>query len=302
MYAREYRFGLADGLVGVNENMFKQLNKICEKPSLYCSYTAETLWNDPYISQQMLKYHLDPLVNLASRRLDFIKASLAFMQEQFKLGKGKSVMDFGCGPGLYTSGWAQLGCKVRGLDFSINSIKYARKEAAGLGLSVDYQYVNYLDYQAQDLFDLITMIFCDYCALNDGQRKSVLTIMRDSMKDHGYIFMDVHTEHWYENIKEGTSFEIVTDNGFWSAQSHYVFQSTFKYDTDRVCLDKYTILEKDRTIDIFNWLKCFTISELGNELKANGLEIVKVYSDVRGMPFSIESDTMAVVIGKKGKS
>jgi 2-polyprenyl-3-methyl-5-hydroxy-6-metoxy-1,4-benzoquinol methylase len=279
--------------------MFNQLNKICVKPSLYCSYTADILWNDPYISQQMLKYHLDPSVDLASRRPEFIEASLAFMQEQFKLGKGKSVMDFGCGPGLYSSKWAHLGCMVRGLDFSINSIKYARKEAAKLGLNIDYQCVNYLDYQDRGAFDLVTMIFCDYCALNDDQRRTVLKIMRDNLKDDGYIFMDVQTEHWYKEIKEGTSFEIVAEKGFWSPQRHYVFQSTFKYDTDRVCLDKYTIIEKDRILEIYNWLKGFTVSSLNSELEANGLEIVNVYSDVRGMPFSIESDTMAVVIGKK---
>ncbi|KUG04433.1 putative sam-dependent methyltransferase [hydrocarbon metagenome] len=280
--------------------MFKHLDRICEKPSLYCSYTAESLWNDPYISQQMLKYHLDPSVDLASRKPEFIKSSLAFIQERFKLGKGKSVIDFGCGPGLYTSAWAQLGCKVRGLDFSLNSINYAKEEAARSGLNIDYHYINYLDYQGREPFDLVTMIFCDYSALNPDQRKSLLSIMRDSLNNDGHIFMDVPTEQMYKNMKESTSFEIAAGYGFWSQQRHYIFQSNFKYDTDRVGLDKYTIIEVDRTFEIFNWFKYFTISELSNELAANGLELVEVYSDLRGIPFSMESNTMAVVAGKKG--
>ncbi len=279
--------------------MFDHLDRICEKPGLYCSYTAESLWNDPYISQQMLKYHLDPSVDLASRRPEFIEASLALIQERFNLGKGKSVIDFGCGPGLYTSAWAQLGCKVRGLDFSLNSINYAREEAARSGLNIDYHYINYLNYQGREPFDLVTMIFCDYCALNLDQRKSLLKIMRASMKDSGYIFMDVPTEQMYKNMKENTNFEIADGNGFWSQQRHYIFQSTFKYDMNRVGLDKYTIIQADKTFEILNWVKCFTLSELSNELAANGLEIVEVYSDLRGIPFSMESDTMAVVAGKK---
>lgn len=282
--------------------MFYKLNRIIEKPGLYCSYTAETLWNDPYISKQMLKYHLDPLVDLASRRPEFIEASAAFMKKRFDLEKGKMVIDFGCGPGLYTTYWAQLGCKVKGLDFSTNSIGHAREEAARSGLAIDYQYINYLDYQAEEPFDLVTMIFCDYCALNHEQRKSVLRTMRESMKDHGYLFMDVHTEQMYKNIEEGTNFEIAAGDGFWSEQPYYVFKSTFKYDTDRVFLEKYTIIEKDRTREIFNWLKCFTIAELRDELEASGLQIMEVYSDVKGSPLDPETDTMAVVAGKKGAS
>ncbi|MDD3023347.1 MAG: class I SAM-dependent methyltransferase, partial [Syntrophomonadaceae bacterium] len=217
------------------------------------------IWNDPYISRQMLKYHLNPSVDLASRKTDFIEASVNYIRERFNLREGKTVIDFGCGPGLYTTSLARLGCKVRGLDFSANSIDYAKTQAARLGLDIDYLHLNYLDYQAKEAFDLVTIIFCDYCVLSDEQRKKLLNIMKDSIKDDGYIFMDVCSEQMYEKIEEGTAFEIA-DNGFWSAQRHYIFKATFKYDINNVSLEKYTIVEKNRNIEIFNWLKHFTIA------------------------------------------
>ena len=280
--------------------MFDYLNKITEKPDLYCCYTAEALWNDPYISGQMLKNHLNPSVDLASRRFDFIDESVKFIEERFKLGKGKTIIDFGCGPGLYTTRLARLGCAVRGLDFSSNSIDYAKTEAASLALDIEYLHLNYLEYQANKHFDLATMIFCDYCVLSDEQRKILLEIMKDSIKNDGYIFMDVCSEHMYQNIEEGTIFELHENDGFWSAQRHYVFKSTFKYDISRISLEKYNIFEKDRNIEIFNWLKHFSFAELSNEFEENGLEILELYSNVRGKPYDTASDTMALVVGKKG--
>ena len=278
--------------------MFHKLDKITAKPELYAFYTAEALWNDPYISKQMLKAHLNPLLDSASRNHAFIEASAAFMQSRFDLGKGKSVIDFGCGPGLYTTRFAQMGCGVRGLDFSINSLDYARKEAQQADLEIEYLQQNYLDYQAAEKFDLAVMIYCDYCALSNGQRKRLLKIMQDSIKDDGYIFMDVCTEQMYERIEEVTTLQRIEKEGFWSARPHYVFHSTFKYDADRVSLDKYTIIEEEKTFEIYNWLKYFTPEELSRELEESGLEITEIYSDFGGTSQMEGSEAMAVITQK----
>lgn len=279
--------------------MFEQLNKITQKPDLYCCYTAGELWNDPYISGQMLKNHLNPAEDLASRKMDFIEASVAFMQKRFSLGEGKRIIDFGCGPGLYTARFSRLGCQVRGLDFSVNSIEYARADAARLGLDIEYLNLNYLDYHAQETFDLATMIYCDYCVLNDEQRKTLLKSMQNSLKDDGCIFLDVCSAQMYEKFHEGTTLEIAEKDGFWSARRNYVFKSTFKYDLQRVSLEKYTVFEENRNIEIYNWLKHFTLAELTREFAESGLKILEVYSDVQGTPFNTESDIMAVVAVKQ---
>lgn len=280
--------------------MFQKLTQIMEKPDLYSNCHAEVLWNDPYISQQMLKTHLDPATDLASRRPEFIDASVDFMRGRFDLRKGKSVIDFGCGPGLYTIRFAAMGCQVRGLDFSENSIRYAIEESARSGFDIDYRYINYLDYVPDQLFDLATMIYCDFCVLNKEQRKNVIGIMRDSTKDDGHIFLDVVTNSRYQNIREETSFEIFDESGFWTDKPHYVFKSVFKYDDECVTLDKYTVIAEDKEMLILNWLKHYTLSTLAAEFADCGLEIAGVYADVAGKEFNPESDTLAVVACKNG--
>lgn len=278
--------------------MFSFLKKITERPAPYASYTAEALWNDPYISKQMLKCHLDPSSDLASRNIKFVEASAAFLQSRFNLGHGKTVIDFGCGPGLYTTRFARMGCKVTGIDFSINSIEYARNEADKLGLDVTYLHLNYLDYRAAETHDLATMIFCDYCVLSEKQRKKLLKIMKDSITNYGYIFMDICSEHMYEMIEEGTCLQRVDKEGFWSAKPHYEFRTTFKYDEYRVSLEKFTIVEEKGSFEIFNWLKYFTPEELTQEFEDSGLEVSEIYMNFGGTSCIDESEVMAVVAHK----
>lgn len=275
--------------------MFHQLMTITKKPELYSCYTAEALWNHPYISKQMLKAHLDPNSDNASRNWDFIASSAAFLRDRFGLEEGKSVVDFGCGPGLYTTRFAQMGCKVQGLDFSQNSLAYARNEAERLGLDIQYRYQNYLDYQPTEKYDLATMIFCDYCALNDSQRQKLLNIMRNSLKAEGHLFIDVCTEKFFDRIEEGISLSFVEKDGFWSPSPYFELISAFKYPESRVSLEKYTVVEANGTFEIFNWLKHYTPEELSIEFRDNGLEIIEMYPSFGDNRREEESEVIAAV-------
>ena len=57
------------------EALFEALRDVSSRPRPFETYTARTLWADEHISEQMLTYHLDPNVDLASRRIEFIDAS-----------------------------------------------------------------------------------------------------------------------------------------------------------------------------------------------------------------------------------
>ena len=41
-----------------------------------------------------------------------------------------AIADFGCGPGLYAQRLARAGLNVTGIDFSANSLQYAREVAS----------------------------------------------------------------------------------------------------------------------------------------------------------------------------
>jgi len=52
--------------------MFETLVSINERPRPFEYYTIESLWNDEHTSEQMLKNHLNPEIDLSSRNAGFI--------------------------------------------------------------------------------------------------------------------------------------------------------------------------------------------------------------------------------------
>jgi hypothetical protein len=84
-------------------------------------------------------------------------------------------------------------------------------------------------------------------------------------------------------------------SGFWSAAKYYGFQNTFKYENDRVILDKYTIVEKTGFKEVYNWLQHFSTDDLDREFRDAGFSIEERYSDVAGGKFDPDSIEFAII-------
>lgn len=280
------------------EALFSDLQTIFSRPKPFEFCSTADLWTDEYTSARMLECHLDENIDLSSRKLAFIERSVEWLVSHFKIGEGTSVIDFGCGPGLYASRLAQRGAQVTGIDFSSRSISYAREIAKELGLEIDYIHQDYLEFNTEKLFDLVLMIFCDLCALSPAQRGVMLEKYRSILKPGGRVVLDVTSLVAFDQLVEGSSCEQVLEKGFWSAKPHYCFQNSFKYDAEKVFLDKYTIVESGRTRTIYNWLQYYLVDSLTAEFREHGLEILEVYDDVAGSPFSGKAKEFAVVSRK----
>lgn len=109
-----------------------------QKPRLYTK-TEGTFWDDEYISKQMLKAHLDPEFEGASRKHCFIEKSSVWIQETVSPLEYPQLLDVGCGPGLYAQRFARAGYQVTGVDFSRSSVAYARQTAQTANLPITYR-------------------------------------------------------------------------------------------------------------------------------------------------------------------
>ena len=275
--------------------MFEVLEKINERPKPYEFYTTPLLWNDAHISKKMLAFHLDEAAEPASRNKVFIDRSVAWIVDRFGVKSGTRIGDFGCGPGLYTTPLAARGADVTGVDFSERSIAHARQTARERNLSIDYVLANYLDFATDKRFDLITMIYCDFCVLSPAQRQTLLAKFRTFLAPGGAVLLDVHSVDWFAGVEEQRTFEYSAGDGFWSADPHYVFLNRFKYEAEQLYLDKYTIFERDRTREIYNWLQCFDAASLTREFRANGFEIAEHYANVAGDVYQPGTPEIAVI-------
>jgi len=275
--------------------MFNELLEINKRPELFEYYTASELWANEYTSQKMLEYHLNESIDVSSRNINFINRSVEWIINHFSLKINSELIDFGCGPGLYTSRFAKNKINVTGVDFSKRSIEYANQTAKNDNLSINYIHANYLEFESSNKYDLITMIMCDYCALSPDQRKIMLDKFKTILKPNGAILLDVYSINFYNKREENTIYEFNQLSNFWSADNYYSFQNTFKYDMEKVVLDKYTIIEKSRKRVVYNWLQYYSLEVLKNEFEQNGLEIVEVFSDVAGTEYKSDSFEFAIV-------
>ncbi|MCI5130945.1 MAG: class I SAM-dependent methyltransferase [Candidatus Electrothrix sp. EH2] len=278
--------------------MFEELEKINQRPEPFQYYTASDLWTDEHTSKQMLSYHLNGDIDVSSRNAEFIRRSVDWIAAQFNIGKDTKIADFGCGPGLYATALARHGAKVTGIDFSKRSIDYAKEVAAREQLNINYLNQNYLEFEAEEQFDLVVMIMCDFCVLSPTQRKVLLSKFHNMLKAGGSVLLDVNSLSAFEQREESATYELNQLNGFWSPNKYYGFVNTFKYDEEKVILDKYTIIEPERTREVYNWFQHFTPEALENEFVAAGFSIKGLYSDVAGSAYDQKSSEFAVIARK----
>jgi 2-polyprenyl-3-methyl-5-hydroxy-6-metoxy-1,4-benzoquinol methylase len=277
--------------------MFNMLESIFSRPEPFSVCTTEDLWTDEHTSERMLEFHLDGITDLSSRNFRVIDSSVDWIVSRFFTGKEPGVIDFGCGPGLYTSRLARRGAKVTGVDFSKRSIDYAHGIAEKENLAVDYICQDYLKFQTNKRFDLITMIFCDFCALGPANRKVMLDKFASLLKPGGSVLLDVCSFKAFDERTESSTCARNLMNGFWSKEDYFGFLNTLKYPEEKVTLDKYTIIEPGRTRTVYNWLQYFSPERLEEEFNQSGLSIRAFYGDVAGSPYSPDLYEFAVEAG-----
>jgi SAM-dependent methyltransferase len=242
---------------------------------------------------------LDPNTDLASRNKNFVDRSINWIAQKINLKTHTHVLDLGCGPGLYTTGFAKLGAKVTGIDVSTNSIKYAKEQAKEADLDIDYINGNYVTQDFNGKYDLITIIYCDYCVLNPQSRAILLDKIFSSLTEKGVFILDVLSNNHFDLIKEKHDFDYSDSEGFWSSKPHFLMESTYKYDKSRTILDKHTVIEKDHQFTIYNYLKCFELEEIIKELSDHGLHSVEYFSDISGTEFKKDAVNIALINRKR---
>lgn len=281
----------------INNNMidFKKLSTSIKQPEIF-EKGNDKFWDDEYISNQMLKYHLNPDVEAASKTWSTISAESAFIIATTDMKQGKKVLDLGCGPGLYVREFAKTGADITGVDMSKNSIEYAMDNIASEYANAGFLVKNYLDLDFALCFDVATLIFYDFCALNTLEQETLLTKVHDSLNDNGLFIFDVVSDKKKTTISTNIT---VCDEGFWSPKPYIEILNTYLYESPKTEGIQYTLIDelgKTRIIRIYHRL--FALSEIQDMLIKNGFEIVDVYRNLKGELLDEGSETFGIIARK----
>lgn len=253
--------------------------------------TTLDMWTDPYISKQMLKYHLDTNNDIASRKLKTIQETCNFISDLVPLNS--TICDFGCGPGLYTNILQRLGFNVIGVDVSKSSLDYARSQND----KVKYLNLDYVNDELEDQIDLAMMIYCDFGALPPGNQIKFLKNLRKSLKPKGIFIFDVFSNKRFNNLKEVETEYNQTD-GFFMEGPAKILSKITKFNEDKVSLS-YDKAIGWKTVELFNWDQHYTPKEIKKLLNSNDFEVIDYYSDTIGNADFSSNEIMMFICKKR---
>lgn len=256
----------------------QELLKDTKKPGLYEPGNA-VMWTDPYISRQVLDIHLNEHIDLGSRKPDTIQNTVDWILSQTREEKLR-ILDLGCGPGLYSTLLAQKGHEVTGVDFSENSISYARKEAQKNKLEIRYLYEDYTKLDLpENSFDVVMLIFTDFGPLLPESREQLLSVIRKVMKPGGLFVFDILNDKDIKSMVRPKSWE-ASEKGFWSKNRYLLLSESFLYEEEKVILYQNIVIEDHNTKVYRFWTHFFADSDLEEILGKSGFGHINFHHNV----------------------
>jgi len=254
------------------------IKKLSNKPQLYEKGTT-VMWTDPYISQQLLELHLNPDHDIASRSKAKIENISRWILERSNKPNIK-ILDLGCGPGLYAELFAKKGHSVIGIDISANSIQYAIKQAKEKRLDIEYLHKNYLDLDFENQFDLVILIYLDFCVLLPDERDKVLENIYKALKKGGLFICDVINERNLDKKILSKSWE-VQKRGFWKNAPYIVLTNGYHYPEAKVLLEHHTVIGDNDIVDTYVfWSHYYKKNDLISIFESKGFTNIRNYENV----------------------
>src|SRR5574344_426574 len=257
---------------------FSRILRLSKKPEPYESGTS-VMWTDPYISKKLLDLHINPDNDMASRKDSKIDLVVEWILSKARKRK-LDILDLGCGPGLYAEKFALKGHRVTGIDFSENSIQYARQSAKNKELKITYEIENYLEMDYDNQVELVIMIYLDFCVLKPDDPDRVLANIYKSLRDGGQLIIDVVNEKNIDKKIIPQSWE-ASASGFWRDIPYIALTGGFHYPEKKLMSNQHVVLGSDGRIDSYIfWNHYFERQDLVPILERAGLRDIKNYENV----------------------
>lgn len=146
----------------------------------------EKITINSYDDENVLKNYIDSRINNDSPHNQSIKQKLFEMVGDYK---GKSILDLGCGIGVFAKDFSLIADKVTGIDISKECIKYAKTH--NNSSNIDYICMDIKDLTSvKDKFDIVfsDMVF-NYIKNYDKLLSDIYSLLKD---DGIIVFSQVH--------------------------------------------------------------------------------------------------------------
>jgi len=280
--------------------MFAQLKAMMKKPALYEKGTAE-LWTDEHISKGMLEAHLHPDWDAATRKHETVRNNVKWISTVAPAKTYHKLLDLGCGPGIYAEEFHRAGYLVTGMDISKRSIDYARNAAQEKNLPIIYYHQNFLTLDLKEQFDVVTLIYFDFCVNSTEDRAKTLKNIHAALKPGGLLVIELTMPQHFAGHKENKKWEYA-ENGFICDEPHLHLKSFYRYDKDSTIVNQSIVITEHDMKSINIWHHTFTKDEFANDLSMAGFSVKALYGNMLGADYCKDGKEMCFIAQKGGSS
>lgn len=256
-------------------------------------------WWETLFDEKYLKTYVDVTTPESTHQ------QITFLQKALRLKKGAEILDVACGHGRHAIALARQGYQVTGLDFSKYFIDLAKKETKTQGVNVHFIQGDMRQLSFVNKFDAITNMFTSF-GYFDSECDNELVLLKISraLKANGQFMIDINNGMrtlvrlvQIGQVDPETRLLVHVARARLSNGLFVETKEEFDPMTMRWAMTRRWE-EDGRQRSYRTNVRLFSLPELSNMMRRNGLRVKKVWGDFHGAPFSFDAHRLIVLARK----
>ena len=244
-------------------------------------------WSDKEFSRRSLQLHLDQSNDINSRRFEIIDKQINWIHHHLLDKKKSKILDLACGPGLYTSRFAELGHSCIGIDISPKVIEYANKDTKIKNLDLEYIEGDILDVSFPDGFDFIILNFGWFNTFEKKEADILLQKIYQSLNSGGKLLLEPFT---YEGVEFHGDHPPVWHScmsGIFSDFPYIYLQESEWNTKHEISVIRYYIISEGEDIkQYYQYYQAYKTDTLIKKMNSAGFKNCELYDSIEDDKFS----------------
>ena len=211
------------------------------------------------------------------------------------LKPGQSILDVCCGYGRHSIELARRGYRVTGIDLSPKQIAVARRRAKEEDLTINFLIGDAREMEFQNKFDITLNLFLSFGYFkDDAENLKMLEKIASATVSNGKFLMDLWNRE--KEIRDFRSKEVEEHNGI-------KIEKRWSFDPweGRLNWENTVFFPDGRRERWKQSIRAYTLVELKRMLNEVGFRLERVFGDLNGSEYTIDSPNMILISRRIGK-